>query len=110
MKSPRAFPLELRVLHGDQAGARAELAHGGVCRVAGVAATGMPSALAEPPDIVLRSAAGFALHVSLPDTAGDAVVTVLDGTAHLGEVELPAGEPRRWRLREPLRLGELVLA
>lgn len=112
-------PLELRVLAGPQAGARTAIAPGAAVRIGG--APGATLAGPAAPDILLVGGAGFTLAVRWPDggavagdreLAGPAELTLVDGTARLGGEALQPGQPRPWRMRQPLALGEgeVVLA
>jgi hypothetical protein len=100
--------LELRVLAGPQAGARAPLARGAAWRVgggpAGSAAPGGPL-----PDLLLHSAQGFVLQCS-PPADGQVVLQVEGGSASLAGHPLVGGGPHAWPMRAPLVLGEVVLA
>lgn len=100
--------LELRVLAGPQAGARAPLARGAAWRVGGGPAGG--GAPTGPlPDLLLHSAQGFALQCSAP-ADGNVALCVEGGSASLGGSPLVGGGTHAWPMRAPLVLGEVVLA
>ena len=93
--------LELRVLQGPQAGARAPLAAG---RAVVVSAGGPADA-----DIVLRDDSATArLRITADIT--HALVEMIEGEARLGEQLLAAGAHCAWARHEPLRIGATVLA
>jgi type III secretion protein D len=93
--------LELRVLQGPQAGARAPLAAG---RAVVVSAGGPADA-----DIVLRDDSASARLRITADIA-HALVEVIEGELRLGEQLLAAGAHAAWARHEPLRIGATVLA
>ncbi|NRF67261.1 hypothetical protein HLB44_09725 [Aquincola sp. S2] len=93
--------LELRVLEGPQAGARAPLAAG---RATVIAAGGSAEA-----DIVLRDDAGAARLRITADIA-HALVEVIEGELRLGDQVLAAGAHAGWARHAPLRIGDTVLA
>lgn len=98
--------LELRVLEGPQAGARAPLMAGSSCVIAAAAAAAadMPGA-----DIVLRDSDTPArVRVVAQPTA--ALIEVLDGEVHIGDQVLAAGAQCGWPRHVPLRLGNAVVA
>jgi hypothetical protein len=108
-----AAPLELRVLAGPQAGARAPLAAlsgGGACRIGAGAAKALPGAPGQAPDILLHSAQAFMVQIDWPAGAGLAELCVLDGAGRLGDTALASGARQAWPMRQPLTLGEVVLA
>ena len=93
--------LELRVLQGPQAGARAPLAAG---RPVVVAAGGGTDA-----DILLRAEAAPARLRITADLA-HALLEVVEGEVRLGEQLLAAGAHAAWARHQPLRIGSAVLA
>jgi len=93
--------LELRVLQGPQAGARAPLAAG---RPVVVAAGAGADA-----DIVLRADAAAARLRITADVA-HALLEVVEGELRLGEQLLAAGAQAAWPRHQPLRIGNAVLA
>ena len=93
--------LELRVLHGPQAGARAPLAAG---RPVVVSAGAGADA-----DIVLR-AEGAAARLRITADVAHALLEVIDGELRLGEQLLAAGAQSPWARHQPLRIGPTVLA
>jgi len=93
--------LELRVLQGPQAGARAPLAAG---RAVVVSAGGPADA-----DIVLRDDSAAARLRITADIA-HALVEVIEGELRLGEQLLAAGAQAAWARHQPLRIGATVLA
>lgn len=93
--------LELRVLQGPQAGARAPLAAG---RPVVVSAGGGADA-----DIVLR-AEGAAARLRITADVAHALLEVIDGELRLGEQVLAAGAQGPWARHQPLRIGHTVLA
>ena len=93
--------LELRVLQGPQAGARAPLAAG--CAVL-VSAGGGADA-----DIVLRGD-GAAARLRITADAAHALLEVVEGELRLGEQLLAAGAQAAWARHQPLRIGNTVLA
>jgi hypothetical protein len=108
-----AAPLELRVLAGPQAGARAPLATlsgGGACRIGAGAVKALPGVPGEAPDILLHSAQAFMVQIDWPAGAELAQLCVLDGAGRLGDTALASGARQAWPMRQPLTLGEVVLA
>ncbi|NML18509.1 SctD/MshK family protein [Azohydromonas caseinilytica] len=97
-------PLELRVLEGPQAGARAPLA--GTCLLA--LADG--SAADEEADLLLHDAAGQAARVRIAAAGGHALLEVLAGTVELDGEPLEAGRVAPWPMQARLRLGTTLLA
>ena len=93
--------LELRVLQGPQAGARAPLAAG---RPVVVAAGGGTDA-----DILLRAEAAPARLRITADLA-HALLEVVEGEVRLGEQLLAAGAHAAWARHQPLCIGSAVLA
>jgi type III secretion protein D len=93
--------LELRVLQGPQAGARAPLAAG---RAVVVSAGGPADA-----DIVLRDDTAAA-RLRITADLSHALVEVVEGELRLGEQLLAAGAHAAWARHEPLRIGATVLA
>ena len=93
--------LELRVLQGPQAGARAPLAAG---RPVVVAAGGGADA-----DILLRAEAAPARLRITADLA-HALLEVVEGEVRLGEQLLAAGAHAAWARHQPLCIGSAVLA
>lgn len=87
--------LELRVLEGPQAGARAPLA-GQACLVAGAAD-------ADGADIVLRD--DTSARVRITACGAQALLEVLEGEVQLGERTLAAGACAPWAMHAPLRIG-----
>jgi len=102
-------PLELRVLAGPQAGARAPLSPGRACRI-GTAGAGLPAVAHDAPDILLHAAAGFLVRMDWPGDAAAIELHLLDGSGRLGPHELAAGARQPWPMRQRLVLGEVVLA
>lgn len=98
--------LELRVLEGPQAGARAPLMAGSSCVIAAAspAAADMPGA-----DIVLRDSDTPA-RVRVVAQPAAALIEVLDGEVRIGEQVLAAGAQAGWPRHVPLRLGNAVVA
>jgi type III secretion protein D len=100
---PSPGDLELRVLDGTQAGARAALTAGVMCTLA--AGTG-----AGPADIVLREPQGEPARVRLTAGGGKALLEVLEGQVQLGTQTLEAGARVAWAMHAPLRMGGAVVA
>lgn len=109
-KQARATLLELRVLAGPQAGARAPLVRGSGWRIGGGPSSGVPAARGPAPDILLHSPSGFMLQLDWPAGAESAVLCLVDGAGRLGDATLAAGAQQAWPMRQPLALGEVVLA
>ena len=101
--TPSCGDLELRVLEGTQAGARAPLTAGVMCTLATGANAGQA-------DIVLREPQGEPARVRLTAGGGKALLEVLDGQAQLGAQTLEAGARVAWAMHAPLRIGEAVVA
>ncbi len=101
--TPSPHDLELRVLEGAQAGARAPLAAGVMCTLA----TGP---LAGHVDIVLREPQAEPARVRLTAGGGKALLEVLDGQVQLGPRTLEAGARVAWAMHAPLRIGAAVVA
>ena len=93
--------LELRVLQGPQAGARAPLAAG---RAVLVSAGGGADA-----DIVLRHD-GAAARLRITADVAHALLELVEGELRLGEQLLAAGAQAAWARHQPLRIGNTVLA
>jgi type III secretion protein D len=96
--------LELRVLEGPQAGARAPLAAGAPCLLA----TGADSG-GDPADIVLRDD-GDAVRVRITVGAGQALVEVMHGSVTLDDKPLASGNAAVWAMHAPLRIGASLVA
>lgn len=101
--NPSCSDLELRVLEGTQAGARAPLTAGVMCTLATGANAGQA-------DIVLREPQGEPARVRLTAGGGKALLEVLDGQVQLGAQTLEAGARVAWAMYAPLRIGEAVVA
>lgn len=102
--------IELRVLAGPQAGARAPLARGAGWRIGGGPANGLPAVAGPAPDILLQSPSGFLVQLDWPTGGEAALLCVVDGAARLGAADLAPGARAAWPMRQPLVLGEVVLA
>lgn len=96
--------LELRVLEGPQAGARAPLA--GTCVLA-VADTIIDDGSA---DLLLHDPAGPAARVRIAAAGGHALLEVLAGSVDLAGETLESGRVAPWPPRAALRLGSTVVA
>jgi type III secretion protein D len=96
--------LELRVLEGPQAGARAPLAAGTAFVIAAAA-----SAHAADADIVLRDSPA-PVRVRVSANLGHALIEVLDGELCLGDQVLAAGAQAAWARHAPMRIGGAVVA
>lgn len=96
--------LELRVLEGPQAGARAPLAAGAAFVIAAAAAGQGADA-----DIVLRDADAPA-RVRVTADLAHALIEVLDGELRLGDQVLAAGAQAGWARHAPMRIGNAVVA
>lgn len=113
--SPTEAALELRVLAGPQAGARAPLARGTAFRLWVAAPVGPADGPAQAQDIVLHSGGPAALlQIEWVDaaTAGAPLlrVQVLQGELHGAAQPLSAGQGLDWPMRQPLDLEGLQLA
>ncbi len=97
--------LELRVLEGPQAGARAPLMFGASCVVAAEAEGGGDGA-----DIVLREAQLPAARVRVTAELPNAIVEVLAGEVRLGEQVLTASQQAPWPMYTPLQIGRSQVA
>jgi type III secretion protein D len=97
--------LELRVLAGLQAGARAPLACGAACLLAAGAHSDGHVA-----DIVLRDDAAGPVRVRITAGAGQALVEVTCGGVTLGDKPLASGDAAVWAMHAPLRIGASVVA
>ena len=103
--------LELRVLSGPQAGARAPLTPGRSCRVGAAPAGGVPATNAgSATDILLHSPAAFVLQMDWLADATAVELSLVDGAAQLGPKLLAAGIRQPWPMRQRLTLGDVVLA
>ena len=95
--------LELRVLSGPQAGARAPLATARVfVLVAG--------AEADDADIVLRDDGSAPVRIRIAAAAGIAMLDVVEGPVMIGTEPLTAGETHAWPMHARLRVGSSVVA
>jgi hypothetical protein len=110
MAKSRASLLELRVLAGPQAGARAPLARGPGWRIGGGPASAVPVARGPASDILLHSPSGFMVQLDWAAGSESAVLCLVDGAGRLGDAELAVGAQQAWPMRQPLVLGEVVLA
>jgi len=97
--------LELRVLAGLQAGARAPLSCGAACWLAAGAHSDGDAA-----DIVLRDDAARPVRVRITAGAGQALVEVTCGSVTLGDKPLASGDAAVWAMHAPLRIGASVVA
>lgn len=97
-------PLELRVLDGPQAGARAPLA--GTC----VLAVAEDPADDDEAELLLRGSGGADARVRIAAAGGHALLEVLAGSVELDGERLDAGRVAPWPMRAPLRLGGLSVA
>jgi type III secretion protein D len=95
--------LELRVLSGPQAGARAPLPTAEVCLLA----TG---ADADDADIALRDDGAAPVRIRIAASAGMAMLDVLAGPVMLGDETLAPGESHAWAMHAPLRVGSSTVA
>lgn len=95
--------LELRVLDGPQAGAKAPLAAGAGCLIASA-----PGPCADA-DIVLRGG-GAPARVHVMADLAHGLIEVLEGEVQLGDATLAAGAQAAWSRHAPLRIGDSVLA
>lgn len=96
--------LELRVLEGPQAGARAPLAFGQSCVLAAE-----PEGTADGADIVLRDAQVTA-RVRITAELPNALVEVLQGEIRLGEKVVTASQQAPWPMYVPLQVGHSQVA
>jgi type III secretion protein D len=94
--------LELRVLEGPQAGARAPLS--GTCVLA------VADAEDDEADLLLHAGGASAVRVRIAAAGGHALLEVLEGTAELAGQTLEAGRVTPWPQRAPLRLGRTLVA
>lgn len=96
--------LELRVLEGPQAGARAPLTAGGsfVFSAGGADPQGA--------DIVLRDACDTPVRVRVRAELVDSLLEVLEGEVRLGGQPVAAGRQVSWQRHVPLAVGASVLA
>lgn len=97
--------LELRVLDGPQAGARAPLGPGLSCVIA-IDATGAGNGA----DIVLRDDAAGSTRVRVVVDVPNAALEVVEGDVRLGERALAAGEQAAWPMYVPLQIGRSRIA
>jgi type III secretion protein D len=97
--------LELRVLEGPQAGARAPLAGTCVLAVADDGCGGDDEA-----DLLLHGAGAVTTRVRIAAAGGHALLEVLEGTVELAGQALEPGRVTPWPQRAPLRLGDTLVA
>lgn len=97
--------LELRVLDGAQAGARAPLAAGIACVLAAD-----PAQPATPADIVLREPGAAPAAVRIFPQWPQALIEVLHGEVELGGQVLAAGAQAPWPRHLPLAIGAARVA
>ncbi len=95
--------LELRVLSGPQAGARAALDPGNVCMLA----AGLDD---DGADIMLREDRETPVRVRMVAGRDMAMIEVLDGPVMMGEQSVAAGESTAWAMHTPLKVGDSVVA
>ena len=115
LSSDNKAALELRVLAGPQAGARAPLARGAAFRLWVTAPAAPADEPAQPQDLALHSAgAAASLQIEWIDTARAAVpvlrVQVLQGELRCGAESVGAGQAADWPMRHPLDLDGVQLA
>jgi type III secretion protein D len=96
--------LELRVLEGPQAGARAPLAGTCVLAVADAATED------DEADLLLHDDSGPGARVRIAAAGGHALLEVLAGTVELGGETLETGRVAPWPPRTPLRLGATLVS
>ena len=101
--SPMQAELELRVLDGPQAGARAPLLPG-QGRIVAAAPDGLGA------DIVLREEQAAAARVRVTAGMPEALLEVLEGEARLGDTVLAAGTQSAWAMHAPLQIGRSCIA
>ncbi len=107
-QSPALQQLELRVLAGRQAGARARLEAGQELLVCGLNAANQADT--QFADILLSSAADFQARL-VPADGGRIGVQLVSGQAVLADRELaPAEAVQTWAPGQPLQLGDTVVA
>jgi type III secretion protein D len=97
--------LELRVLEGPQAGARAPLAFGLGCVLAAE-----PEGKGEGADIVLRESQLPPARVRVTAELPSAMLEVLAGEVRLGDQVLGAGAQAPWPMYVPLQIGRSLVA
>jgi type III secretion protein D len=96
-------PLELRVLEGPQAGARAPLPEGLGCEIAAAAA-------GDGADVWLRDETAAPVRVRVIAALPHGAIEVLEGQVQLGDEWLDAGVQAAWAMHQPLTLGRFVVA
>lgn len=96
--------LELRVVEGPQAGARAPLAAGTGFVIATAGSGGADA------DIILRDAGAAPARVRVTPELGHAPLEVLEGEVRLGGQLLCAGARAAWARHAPLAIGASVVA
>jgi type III secretion protein D len=97
--------LELRVLEGPQAGARAPLAFGLTCVLAAEA-----EGKGEGADIVLRESQLPPARVRVTMELPNAMIEVLVGEVRLGDKVLSTGASAPWPMYLPLQIGRSLIA
>lgn len=107
--------LELRVLAGPQAGARAPLARGTAFRLWAALPTTQADEAAQPQDMALHSAgaaASLQIEWAASDKAGAPLlrVRVLQGELRCGAEPVATGQATDWPMRQPLDLDGVQLA
>lgn len=96
--------LELRVIEGPQAGARAPLAAGADFVIATAGSGGADA------DIILRDAGAVPARVRVTPELGHALLEVLEGEVRLGGELLGASARADWVRHAPLTMGSSVVA
>lgn len=97
--------LELRVLEGPQAGARAPLTFGASCVLAAE-----PEGKGEAADIVLREAQLPPARVRVTAELPNAILEVLHGEVRLGEQVLAVNQQAPWPMYAHLQVGRSLVA
>lgn len=105
MNASHHAALELRVLEGPQAGARAPLPLAGAVVLAVT-----PDGLADGADLVLRDEQSPPIRLRVQAGLPLATLQVMQGEVLLGERRLAAGDEIDWTMHVPLKAGRAVIA
>src|SRR4051812_12458144 len=103
MSSSDSPEIELRVLEGPQAGARAPMPAGEGCVIAA-------AATADGADVWLRDETAAPVRVRVIAALPQGAIEVIEGQVQLGDQWLDVGAQAAWAMPQPLAVGRSVVA